>query len=105
MAAKIETPFARRVLQLVARVPAGRVTTYGDLANRAGAPGAARAVGQVLRQASRPGLPYHRVIAANGQIGGYGGHEGMKAALLASEGLKIRRRRIVGFEEVRFTWK
>ena len=42
----------------------GRVTTYGDVARLAGHPGAARAVGNVMRQARVPSLPYHRVIAA-----------------------------------------
>ena len=65
------TPFERKVLTVVSRIPAGRVTTYGDIARMAGRPGAARAVGNILRQADRPGLPYHRVIAAGGRLGGY----------------------------------
>ena len=58
------TPFERKVLTVVSRIPPGRVATYGDVARLAGRPGAARAVGNILREAGRPGLPYHRVIAA-----------------------------------------
>jgi methylated-DNA-[protein]-cysteine S-methyltransferase len=91
------TPFARRVLSVVSRIPAGRVATYGDIARRAGRPGAARAVGNIMRTARRPGLPYHRVIASGGQIGGYGGNVQLKISLLIAEGHVIRRRRIAGF--------
>ena len=62
------TPFERKVLTVVSRIPVGRVTTYGDVARLAGRPGAARAVGNIMQQATRPGLPYHRVIGAGGQI-------------------------------------
>ena len=51
----------------------------------------------------RAGLPYHRVIAANGRLGGYGGSEALKASLLAAEGLTIRGTRIVGWRDR--TWK
>jgi len=91
------TPFARRVLGIVGRIPPGRVATYGDVARAAGRPGAARAVGTIMRRAGAPGLPYHRVIAAGGRLGGYGGLPGLKAALLAAEGLVVRRGRVVRF--------
>ncbi len=95
------TTFERRVLTIVARIPAGRVTTYGDVARLAGKPRAARAVGNIMRQADRPGLPYHRVIAAGGQLGGYSSVS-MKRALLAAEGLTVTTRRVVGFTRVRW---
>jgi O-6-methylguanine DNA methyltransferase len=97
------TPFARRVLRLLRRIPPGRVITYGDLARLAGRPGAARAVGNIMRTADEAGLPYHRVIASGGRVGGYGGATGLKASLLAAEGLTVRRGRVVGFEGVRRT--
>jgi O-6-methylguanine DNA methyltransferase len=93
--------FADRVLAVVGRIPPGRVATYGDVARLAGRPNAARAVGQIMRQASRPGLPYHRVVAAGGQLGGFGGAAGIKAELLRAEGMIVRGKRIVGFERVR----
>lgn len=93
-----ETPFVRRVLALVARIPPGRVITYGDLARRAGRPGAARAAGNVMRAAHRPGLPYHRVVAAGGLVGGYGSAPHLKADLLRAEGIRIRGKRIQDFK-------
>jgi methylated-DNA-[protein]-cysteine S-methyltransferase len=90
-------PFASAVLRVVARIPSGRVITYGDVARLAGRPGAARAVGAVLASSTRPGLPYHRVVAAGGRLGGYGSGSAMKAALLAAEGLVVQRGRVRGF--------
>jgi methylated-DNA-[protein]-cysteine S-methyltransferase len=98
----MNTPFARRVLNVLRRIPVGRVTTYGDVARLAGRPGAARAVGNILREAAEPGLPYHRVIAAGGRVGGYGRHPHLKAGLLMAEGHTVRRGRIVGFAKVRW---
>lgn len=49
-----------------------------------------------------PGLPYHRVVGANGALGGYGGSEGLKAALLRAEGVAVRGRRIVAFRACRW---
>lgn len=95
------TPFERRVLTIVSRIPPGRVTTYGDVARLAGRPGAARAVGNVLREAGRPGLPYHRVIAAGGRLGGYSSLA-VKRALLAAEGLTVTPGRVAGFAGVRW---
>ncbi|MEO7193024.1 MAG: methylated-DNA--[protein]-cysteine S-methyltransferase [Vicinamibacterales bacterium] len=89
--------FSARVLQLVSRIPVGRVSTYGDLAERAGRPRAARAVGRILASATRAGLPYHRVVASGGLVGGYGSGTAMKAALLAAEGAVVRRGRVVNF--------
>jgi O-6-methylguanine DNA methyltransferase len=81
--------FPARVLSVVRRIPPGRVATYGDVAERAGAPGAARAVGTVMRTCAAPDVPCHRVVAAGGRLGGYGGREGMKRALLQAEGLVV----------------
>jgi len=86
---------------VVRRVPVGCVTTYGDVARLAGRPRAARAVGNILREASQPGLPYHRVIAAGGQLGGYSSLA-LKRALLAAEGLTVSPRRVRHFADVRW---
>ena len=95
------TAFERKVLAVVSRIPVGRVTTYGEVARLAGRPGAARAVGNILREAARPGLPYHRVIAANGKLGGYSSLA-LKRSLLAAEGLTVTPGRVVGFTKVRW---
>jgi O-6-methylguanine DNA methyltransferase len=94
--------FGRRVLAVVRRIPVGRVATYGDVAALAGAPRAARAVGNILRQARVPGVPYHRVIAAGGRIGGYGGQPGLKHALLAAEGVPVTPVRVRNFAALRW---
>jgi O-6-methylguanine DNA methyltransferase len=88
------TDFAARVLSIVRRIPAGRVATYGDVAALAGKPRAARAVGNIMRHCGRNDVPCHRVIAAGGRLGGYGGNEVLKRALLVAEGVVIRGSRV-----------
>lgn len=90
------------MLSIVRRVPVGRVTTYGAVARLAGKPRAARAVGNIMREARQPGVPYHRVIAANGMLGGYGGNTALKRALLVAEGLSVTSRRVMHFAKVRW---
>jgi O-6-methylguanine DNA methyltransferase len=101
------TDFAARVLAVVRRIPPGRVATYGDVAAMAGHPRAARAVGNLMRNCGRADVPCHRVIAAGGRLGGYGGNEVLKRALLAAEGVVIHGSRvqlagcrIAGFEKL-----
>ncbi len=103
MAPPSDRRFVTRVLGVVRRIPAGKVVTYGDVARLAGRPGAARAVGAIMSRATIPGLPYHRVVAAGGSLGGYGGVESLKADLLRAEGLTVRGRRIRRFDEHRWT--
>ena len=85
---KINDEFTARVLSVVRRIPPGRVATYGDVAALAGRPRAARAVGNIMRDCNRPDVPCHRVIAAGGRLGGYGGRE-LKRALLLAEGIAL----------------
>jgi methylated-DNA-[protein]-cysteine S-methyltransferase len=86
---KINDEFTARVLFVVRRIPPGRVATYGDVAALAGRPRAARAVGNIMRGCTRPDVPCHRVIAAGGRLGGYGGREALKRALLLAEGIAL----------------
>jgi O-6-methylguanine DNA methyltransferase len=95
--------FARRVLAAVRRIPTGRVATYGDIAAMAGRPRAWRAVGSIMRGCTAPGVPCHRVIAAAGRLGGYGGNEAMKGALLRAEGILVSGSRVRDFAARR--WK
>ena len=83
------TDFASRVLAAVCRIPPGRIATYGDIARVAGRPRAARAVGNIMRACSQPNVPCHRVVAAGGRLGGYGGNIGLKRNLLRAEGLNV----------------
>jgi O-6-methylguanine DNA methyltransferase len=98
-------PFAARVLMVVRRIPAGHVATYGDVARLAGRPRAARAVGNVMKSCRRPDVPCHRVIAAGGRLGGYGGSEALKRALLAAEGIAVSGTRIRDLDRVRWPRK
>jgi methylated-DNA-[protein]-cysteine S-methyltransferase len=79
--------FGRRVLEETARIPFGSVSTYGDVAGRAGSPRAARAAGNALHDNPVPiVVPCHRVVPSGGGIGKYGGNEWRKAFLLRLEG-------------------
>jgi methylated-DNA-[protein]-cysteine S-methyltransferase len=81
------SPFQRRVLMAAASVPAGQVVSYGEIARRIGQPRGSRAVGQALGNNPIPiVIPCHRVIAAGGRIGGYGGGLPTKRKLLRLEG-------------------
>jgi methylated-DNA-[protein]-cysteine S-methyltransferase len=83
--------FTRVVLEQLAQVPFGQVTTYGELAARAGRPRAARAVGTVMNRNPIPiVLPCHRVIGASGDLVGYGGGLDRKRKLLDLEHADLR---------------
>ncbi len=86
---------------VVRRIPVGHVATYGDVAEAAGRPGAARAVGNIMRACGRPDIPCHRVIAAAGKLGGYGGNLELKRALLRAEGLHVTTTTIRNFSRQR----
>ena len=94
--------FSRRVLAAVRRIPVGRVSTYGDVAAAAGKPRAARAVGNIMRDCKARDVPCHRVIAAGGRLGGYGGNLALKRALLRAEGIVLTGSRIRQFPEKRW---
>ncbi len=84
--------FQRTVLEEAANIPAGETRTYGWLAQKAGHPGAARAVGRALATNPLPlVIPCHRVVASNGTLGGYGGGLRMKATLLEAEAAASKR--------------
>jgi methylated-DNA-[protein]-cysteine S-methyltransferase len=79
--------FSREVLERLAEVPHGQVTTYGALAKAVGRPRAARAVGTVMNRNPIPiVLPCHRVVGSNGSLVGYAGGLERKRLLLSLEG-------------------
>lgn len=88
------TPFRLAVWEVLRQIPYGQTISYGELARRIGKPGACRAVGGANRHNPIPIIiPCHRVIAANGTIGGYSGNcDGsaeLKRALLRLEGVTV----------------
>ncbi len=97
-----DTDFSRRVLSVVRRIPPGRVASYGEIARLAGRPRAARAVGNIMKGCGRPDVPCHRVIAAAGRLGGYGGSEFLKRSLLMAEGIVVSGSRVRELSRVRW---
>ena len=84
------TEFQRRVWRALSEIGYGEVCNYADIARRIGKPGAARAVGQANGANPIPiVIPCHRVIAADGSIGGYSGGLATKKRLLALEGRRL----------------
>lgn len=84
------TSFQKKVYRVTASIPRGRTLSYGEVADRAGHPRAARAVGNAMRRNPFPLIiPCHRVVRSDGRLGGYSGPPGMKERLLALEGVEI----------------
>ncbi|HEV3433439.1 MAG TPA: MGMT family protein [Nitrososphaera sp.] len=81
---------ARDVYDMVAQIPEGKVTTYGDIARALGHPGASRAIGRILNRNPNPvTTPCHRVIKSDGKLGGYAFGKIKKKELLKKEGLRF----------------
>lgn len=88
---QFKTIFEKRVFQELGKIPFGKCITYGDLAKRAGYPGAARAVGSVMRKNDIPILrPCHRVVSSGG-FGGYSQGLIWKKRLWDLEKIKTRK--------------
>jgi len=83
---KHKTLFKHKVLQIVKRIPKGKVLTYKDLAQLAGNPKAYRAVGNILNKNYDPNIPCHRIIRNDGKTGGYNRGFKKKLQLLKKEG-------------------
>lgn len=87
--------FQASVLELVSKVPKGKVTTYKELARALGRPRAWRAVANALAKNPSPvKIPCHRVIRSDGKVGGYKLGGKRKAELLLGEGVAIKRGKV-----------
>ncbi len=85
-------PFHQRVYELARRIPPGETLSYGEVAQRLGEPGAARAVGQALgANPFAPVVPCHRVLGAQTGTGGFSAHGGLqtKLKMLEIEGARF----------------
>ncbi len=89
------TDFQQAVWRALRDIPSGTTLTYGQLAQRVGKPRAARAVGQAVGANPVPiVIPCHRVVAADGGLGGYTGADlSFKAGLLRMEAAVARKAR------------
>ena len=85
----MKSGFTDRVTAIVARIPPGRVTTYGAIARAIGSPRASRIVGGTLARVDGDELPCHRVVNREGVLsGGWAfGHPEVMRSLLRSEGV------------------
>ena len=84
------TTFQQRVYAAILRIPPGQTRSYQWVAAHIGSPRGARAVGNALRRNPfAPKVPCHRVVRADGSLGGYSGGLSKKRALLRAEGRHI----------------
>lgn len=91
-ASRSKNTFAERVIELIKKIPVGKVATYGQIAALAGSPRAAITVGQILhRQTETEDLPWQRVVNAQGMISTtcLEHPPELQAALLRSEGIEL----------------
>lgn len=89
---QMDSEFVRRVYEAVAEIPRGKVATYGQIADMAGEPTAARDVGYLMSQAPPGcGLPCHRVVNRTGKLApdyAFGG-KARQRAMLEAEGISF----------------
>lgn len=79
--------YNEKVLEVVSKIPKGKVSTYKEVASRAGRPKAYRAVGNILNKNFDPKIPCHRVIRSDGALGGYNRGSKEKKRKLKTEGI------------------
>jgi methylated-DNA-[protein]-cysteine S-methyltransferase len=89
---RFTSAFAINVYAIVSKIPKGTVMTYGEVAKKAGKPGAARAVGMFMANNYDPKIPCHRVVRSDGKIGNYNrGGAARKKELLTKEGAVLQK--------------
>lgn len=87
---KNKNTFAETVRKIVRKIPRGKTLSYGEVATLANNPRAARAVARIMSQNYDVTVPCHRVICANGSLGGYNrGGILIKRRILQEEGVKL----------------
>ncbi len=99
-----ELNFFEKVYQIVEKIPYGRITTYGAIANFLGTKNSSRMVGWALNKCFSLGynIPAHRVVNRKGLLTGkkyFGGSKVMEQ-LLENEGVKIQNNKVIDFERL-----
>ncbi len=93
---KIDEKVYKKLLQ----VPAGKVTTYSELAKAVGLKDGQRIIGKIMNKNPYPVIvPCHRVVKANGEVGGYAFGEDIKINMLLKEGIEIKNKKIFELEK------
>jgi len=88
--------FKLKVLNIVRGIKEGEVVTYKSVAELAGAQGAARAVGTLMKNNYDPTVPCHRVVRSDGVVGDYNrGGKTKKIAILKKEGVKFNGEKVI----------
>ena len=99
-----ELSFRERVWLIIAAIPYGRVTTYGDIARLAGAPRAARQVGGVLKKLPEgSSLPWHRVVNRQGRISLQGDDFIRQQTALAAENIELSSQQTIDLGKYRWS--
>jgi len=87
------------VYELLLEIPAGKVSTYGDLAKALGKPLASREIGRILGRNPNPiKVPCHRVVMSDGTVGGYFYGGNRKKELLEKEGISFSHETVNNFK-------
>ncbi|MDQ3014734.1 MAG: MGMT family protein [bacterium] len=84
--------FSEKIYKIAQQIPKGKVATYKQLAQMAGSPGAARAVGMLMKcNPDKSKIPCHRVVSSTGHLTGYAFGKGIitKKLMLQKEGVKF----------------
>lgn len=102
--------FSQRVVQAALSIPSGRVTTYGRLARACGAgPMASQSITGILAKAyneGEKGIPFHRIVYANGTIWINDEYKAKRMKLYKKEGIKVDEKgKIKNFNEILFEFK
>ena len=89
----------QRVYKKLLEVPEGKITTYGELAKAVGLKNGQRVIGNIMNKNPYPVIvPCHRVVKADGKVGGYAYGEEIKTNMLKKEGIKIQDGKILDWE-------
>jgi len=98
------SPFSKRVIEIIKKIPSGKVATYGQIATLAGNNKAARQISRILHSSSeKHELPWHRVINSHGTISlKFGDGFEMQKSMLQSEGINVMEDKI---NLQKFQWK
>lgn len=84
------SPFRAKVLDIVSKIPKGKIMTYKQVATLAGNPLASRAVGAIMNKNRNPMVPCHRIVSSDGWLRGFAWGLNKKKEILQQEGIEIK---------------